>query len=209
MGFDPVLYPDTDLFNCAPTPCPYFIIEDATAHPTQTCPYDVGKNYLAGEDDYATWHLKLLLQGCQTFDGLTSIKATCSSSGGISLLNYANPTCGAGGLVASPNLFNGGTIECNYGTGRSVYCFDNDLDDTTTTTTTTKAATTTTTTTTTTAGSNPGTTKDTTTTTGSGTTLVNSGSPSQSTTTTTTAGASSCVCPLNYVPYCCDDTEQF
>ena len=53
--FKPSLYPDTDLFNCADTPCPYFIIEDGTAHPTQTCPYDVGKLYGQGEEDYATW----------------------------------------------------------------------------------------------------------------------------------------------------------
>ena len=51
FDFDPINYPELDQFNCADTACPHYVIEFATAHPTQTCPFDTGKEYLNGEDD--------------------------------------------------------------------------------------------------------------------------------------------------------------
>jgi len=120
FSFDPSLYPEDD-YNCAGDPCDYYIIEDGTAHPDQTCPYDVGTEYTSGENDYATWEHKLVLQGCQTFDGLTSTYAKCNEDDGISIFKYSDPYC-RGTAVAT--TFLDGTLQCNYGTGTSVYCFD-------------------------------------------------------------------------------------
>ena len=50
-------------FLCEGDPCPYFTILDATAHPTQLCPYDTSeKGSLAG--GYATWHQSYVYIAC-------------------------------------------------------------------------------------------------------------------------------------------------
>lgn len=116
--FDPDL--DTDSYNCAGDPCDYYIIEDGTSHPDQTCPYDIGIEYNTGKNDYATWEHKLVLQGCQTFNGLTSQYAKCNEDDGISVYQYTDPYCQ--GTSVKSNY--GATLQCNYGTGTSVYCFD-------------------------------------------------------------------------------------
>eukprot|EP01084_Bolivina_argentea_P287812 493889_1 len=133
FAFDPINYPLGDTFECsADESCPYYLIEDGTAHPTQTCPFDVGKDYVTGGEDYATWTTNPLLQGCQSWDDETSLLAKCSSTGGITLFSFSNSECDADGLIGGEEIFTGGTIECNYGTGRAVYCFDDDDDLTTT-----------------------------------------------------------------------------
>merc|ERR1712228_519643 len=88
-----------------------------------------GKNYLKGEEDYATWHTKLLLQGCMTFDLQTSQQLKCSDTDGITFYNYNVPNCDGGSAstdfeAKQDKFFDDGLIQCNYGTGRSVYCFD-------------------------------------------------------------------------------------
>ena len=54
VNFNPAANPG-DTFNCTGEPCPYYIIEDGTAHPSGECPFDVGKGGIAG-GNYATWH---------------------------------------------------------------------------------------------------------------------------------------------------------
>lgn len=80
-----------------------------------------------GENDYATWSHQLILQGCQSFNGLTSQYAKCSEDNGIEVFHFANPYCD-GSVAYTTAAFDKGTIECNYGTGRAVYCFD-DIDE--------------------------------------------------------------------------------
>eukprot|EP01084_Bolivina_argentea_P142264 249944_1 len=134
--FNPIQYPDRDSFNCSGDPCPYYIIEDGTAHRSQECPFDTGKDYSVDQNaqDYATWHVKLILEGCQSF-GSTSTLLKCDSSSGILQMNFGNDKCdfdpnNNGGNTDNKTL-NGGVVECNLdpanlglGTGRSVYCSD-------------------------------------------------------------------------------------
>merc|ERR1712176_610828 len=158
--FDPVNHPDRDTFECRGDPCPYYIIEDGTAHPEPGCPFDTGSGGNAA-GHYATWHVKLILEGCQS-DGQTSVLLACSSTNGITQLNFDNPTCDYDGYIGNETL-PGGAIDCveqtlGRSTGRSFYCSEETTTTTTTTTTTLRpttdsptADTTTTTTTTTTA----------------------------------------------------------
>eukprot|EP01084_Bolivina_argentea_P142263 249943_1 len=112
------------------------LIEDGTAHRSQECPFDTGKDYSVDQNaqDYATWHVKLILEGCQSF-GSTSTLLKCDSSSGILQMNFGNDKCdfdpnNNGGNTDNKTL-NGGVVECNLdpanlglGTGRSVYCSD-------------------------------------------------------------------------------------
>merc|ERR1712176_1655030 len=94
------------------------MIMDGTAHPTKSCPYDTGKEYLNGEEDYATWQEKILLQGCQSFDGATSLLLRCSeTTKGITMFTFNNPTCDVDGVIGGEEMFEQGIIECNYATG--------------------------------------------------------------------------------------------
>eukprot|EP00486_Rosalina_sp_Unknown_P002672 CAMPEP_0201574538 /NCGR_PEP_ID=MMETSP0190_2-20130828/19088_1 /ASSEMBLY_ACC=CAM_ASM_000263 /TAXON_ID=37353 /ORGANISM="Rosalina sp." /LENGTH=382 /DNA_ID=CAMNT_0048002905 /DNA_START=39 /DNA_END=1187 /DNA_ORIENTATION=- len=135
VNFNPQANPERDTFNCSGDPCPYYILEDGTAHPSGECPFDVGKGGVQG-GDYATWHVKLFLEGCQT-SGDTSLLLTCSSTKGINVLNFGNDRCdfdpNNGGGNTHNSTLPGGEIECNKeysGTGRAFYCSE----ETTTTT---------------------------------------------------------------------------
>ena len=132
VNFNPAAYPDRDTFNCSGTPCPYYIIEDGTAHPSGQCPFDVGKGGQVG-GNYATWQVKLLLEGCQT-SGDTSLLMKCSSSQGIQVLNFGNDACdfdpNNGGGNTHNSTLPGGEVECNVehqGTGRSFFCSEEEI----------------------------------------------------------------------------------
>lgn len=111
-------------FECGGPPCPYYIVEDGVAHPTNTCPYDVGTGGVPG-GNYATWHLKLVLEGCQTDETTnTSILLQCSSSTGVTQLNFDNPRCSFSNNGNTHNeTLPGGELTCDsVGTGRTVFC---------------------------------------------------------------------------------------
>lgn len=131
VNFNPAANPG-DTFNCTGEPCPYYIIEDGTAHPSGECPFDVGKGGVVG-GNYATWHVKLLLEGCQT-SGDTSLLMKCSSTEGIQVLNFGNDACDFDPNNGGGNTYNstlpGGEVECNVeyqGTGRSFYCSEEEF----------------------------------------------------------------------------------
>ena len=69
----------------------------------------------------------MILQGCQSFDQETSVYAKCSEANGIEVYSFDNQYCD-GTAAYTSEVFTDGTIECNYGTGRSVWCFDEDTD---------------------------------------------------------------------------------